>query len=152
MLQREFSPITCSEQFNHRTIQQTVNQINQQQHLQEITGATHAAAWCNAEGNILHIAEDVGRHNALDKLIGLLLEKNIDSGKGFIFITSRVSYEMAQKTIAIGAPLLVGASAPTALALSEADQYGLCVIGFARPGRQVVYTHPERITEIYPSP
>jgi FdhD protein len=80
-------------------------------------------------------------------LIGFLLEKNTNTRLGFIFISSRVSYEMVHKTIAIGAPLLVGASAPTSYALSEADKYGLCVVGFARPKRQVVYTHADKIGE-----
>ena len=147
MMERNFSNIHCEDTFSHRAIQRTVNFLDSQQTLQELTGATHAAAWCDSEGNILHIAEDVGRHNALDKLVGVLLEKEIDTCTGFVFISSRVSYEMAQKTIAIGAPLLVGASAPTSLALSEADKYGLCIVGFARPGRQVIYTQADRIIE-----
>lgn len=147
MMQRKFEPIRCAQRFAHRAIQKAVNQIEDSQHLQELTGATHAAAWCDTEGDIIYIAEDVGRHNALDKLIGILLQEKIDTNCGFVFTSSRVSYEMVQKTISIGAPLLAGASAPTTMALSEADKYGLCVVGFARPGRQVIYTQSDRVIE-----
>ncbi|WP_339674047.1 formate dehydrogenase accessory sulfurtransferase FdhD [Dasania marina] len=147
MLERSFKPIHSELQFQHRSLQKAISSLKQKQPLQTLTGAVHAAAWCDPQGNILHIAEDVGRHNALDKLIGILLEQQIDSRLGFISISSRVSFEMAQKAIAIGAPLLVGASAPTSMALSEADKYGLCVVGFARPGRQVVYSQLNRVVE-----
>ena len=147
MLERSFKPISCNRQFSHRAIQQAVNLIGCQQPLQQLTGATHAASWCDSEGNVIFTTEDIGRHNALDKLIGIMLEQATAPSNGFIFISSRVSYEMAQKAIAIGAPLLAGASAPTAMALNEANKYGLCVVGFARPGRQVIYTETQRVSE-----
>ncbi|MEH6607390.1 MAG: formate dehydrogenase accessory sulfurtransferase FdhD [Pseudomonadales bacterium] len=146
MMERNFKKIQSDTTFSHQAIQNAVDHIEGRQVLQELTGAVHAAAWCDKNGNILYIAEDVGRHNALDKLIGILLtEKELKIDQGFIFISSRVSFEMAQKTIALGAPLLVGVSAPTALALNEADKYKLAVVGFARHGRQVVYTGQQRI-------
>ncbi|MBB4842695.1 FdhD protein [Paucibacter oligotrophus] len=115
------------------------------QALQQLTGATHAAAWCSPQGEVLLLREDVGRHNALDKLIGALLKAGHDRRQGFVAITSRASYEMVQKAAMAGVGVLAAASAPTALALRCAQACGLLLAGFVRGERLVAYTFAERL-------
>ncbi|WP_159879272.1 formate dehydrogenase accessory sulfurtransferase FdhD [Aquitalea denitrificans] len=114
-----------------------------QQLLSQATGCTHAAAWLSLDGHLLQVCEDVGRHVALDKLIGCRASCGWTGGAALV--TSRASYEMVQKAAAVGIEILVAVSAPTALAVQMAEQYGLTLLGFARPGRVNVYTHPQRL-------
>lgn len=120
------------------------------QRLRETTGAAHAAAWADAEGRILALREDVGRHNALDKLLGHLAHLPGGPGRGFALVSSRASYEMVAKVAALGIAHLVAVSAPTALAVRLAEQSGITLAGFARGNRMVVYSHPEGF--LVPSP
>lgn len=108
-----------------------------------ITGSMHAAAWINAAGEVLLVREDLGRHNALDKLIGALLDQ--DRRAGAVIMTSRASYELAQKTARAGIAMLATISAPTSLAIGLAQRSGLTLAGFVRNSSVVVYSHPERI-------
>jgi FdhD protein len=127
-------------------LRSALTNIKQQQKLNQLTGAVHAAAWAVPGQGILDIREDVGRHNALDKLIGSLLRSDKDLSAGFVIVTSRASYEMVQKTAWVGITLLTAISAPTGLAIRLADEAGLTLIGFARDNQHVVYTHPQRLT------
>jgi FdhD protein len=114
------------------------------QPLQQATGASHAAAWCGLDGTVQQVREDVGRHNALDKLVGALQRNGTDAAQGFVLVTSRASFELVQKAAIAGAGALVAVSAPTALAVRTAQACGLALAGFARGGDVVAYTQPQR--------
>jgi FdhD protein len=115
------------------------------QRLTHLTGAAHAAAWCGMAGDIRIVREDVGRHNALDKVIGALARAGSRPADGFLLITSRVSYEMAQKAAMAGVSALVGMSAPTLAAVDLADSVGMTLLAFARGRDFVCYTHADRL-------
>jgi FdhD protein len=117
--------------------------LREHQPLNAATGAVHAAAACAADGAIVAACEDVGRHNALDKLVGTLAlsGRMVD---GFVLVTSRVSFEMVDKALVVGAPLLVGVSAATTLALEHARAHGLTLLALARPDAILVLHDPHR--------
>jgi len=129
-------------QINDDVIQKALAGLPTYQPLQRATGATHAAVWSDIYGNILLAREDVGRHNALDKLIGALVKKGLARDQGFALVTSRASYEMVQKCCSVGISCLVAVSAPTMLAIEQAQEAGLMLVGFARNGRHVIYNNP----------
>ena len=115
------------------------------QPMQKLTGATHACAWADSGGVIHYVREDVGRHNALDKLLGALCKQEVKGG--FILTTSRASYEMVQKVTMMGFDLLAAISAPTGLAVRIAEAYGVTLLGFVRDQQYVAYSHANRMTE-----
>ena len=133
------------------SISHALVQLRSHQQLQQTTGATHAAAWFDTHGELQLIREDVGRHNALDKLIGAGLRSQRQSWRqGMILVTSRASMEMVQKTLIAGFNTLVAISAPTQLAIELAQAHGLCLVGFAKPDRWIIYSHANRIEGLAP--
>lgn len=120
-------------------IERAMGELGSRQGLQQTTGATHAAAWCGLDGEVRVLREDVGRHNALDKLVGHLAKAGVDPHTGFVAVTSRASYEMVHKTATAGIGLLAAISAPTALAVQVAEQANLSLVGFARGRRATIY-------------
>ena len=124
--------------------------LREHQALQRRSGATHAAAWCALDGRIVISHEDVGRHNALDKVIGAMVRAGADARQGFLCITSRASFEMVQKAVMAGAGVLAAVSAPTALAVDVALEAGLALAGFVRGDDLVAYSFPERLGLLTP--
>jgi FdhD protein len=139
--------VTAPIQLSGEVLHKALANVCEHQYLQGVTGATHAALWIDANGKIVCSREDVGRHNALDKLIGALARKGADFAAGAVIITSRASYEMVQKAASVGIGIVAAVSAPTALAIKLADSLNVTLVGFLRPGNHVVYTHAQRLTE-----
>lgn len=142
---RRPAPVHSAARFTASALHAGLDAMQSLQVLQQRTGATHAAAWLEADGSVSLVREDVGRHNALDKLIGALALQGADFSKGAALITSRASYEMVQKAATMGIGMLVAVSAPTGLAVRLAEQTKVTLLGFVRQGNHVVYTHPERV-------
>lgn len=134
---------------NVRQFDACLQQLYEAQELGKQTGSTHAAAFFSAERKLLAIREDVGRHVALDKLLGW--HAKADKPQGFIVVTSRASYEMVQKTVSCGIEMLVAISAATDLAVQMAEQYNLTLVGFAREGRATIYSGKERLLPLLSS-
>jgi FdhD protein len=145
-VRQDLTPLASSVVWTAEAISRAMTQFRAYQTLQQATGAVHAAAWCTRNGELKWLREDVGRHNALDKLIGALARNDIDASTGFIAVTSRASFEMVQKAAKAGVSLLAAVSAPTALAVETARGAGLTLAGFARQQDLVVYSHPESIS------
>jgi FdhD protein len=142
---RRPAPVPDALRLQHRAIQRALGGLASEQPLQAATGAVHAAAWCLADGTLHRVLEDVGRHNALDKLIGTLTLEGGRPEPGFCLVSSRASYEMVQKAASVGMELLAAVSAPTHLAVELARDCGMTLIGFARPKRHNVYTAAHRL-------
>lgn len=134
------APAAC---FSPEAITRAASELLSMQALHQATGATHAAGWANLEGAVLQVREDVGRHNALDKLIGHMLRNAVSPRDGLAMISSRASFEMVQKAAAAGIGALVAVSAPTSYAVQVAHELNVLLAGFARGGNFTVYSHPE---------
>lgn len=142
---RQPGVVATATRFPHRALQRALGELPPYQHINQNTGAVHAAAWADTSGSVKLVREDVGRHNALDKLIGAMSRVGVDPAEGFALITSRASYEMVTKAAAAGIGLLAAISAPTVLAVELARRAGITLVGFLRAGGHNVYCHPQRL-------
>lgn len=109
------------------------------------TGSMHAAAWAARDGTVIVAREDLGRHNAVDKVIGALARADRDPREGFMLVTSRASYELVQKAAVARIPLLAAISRPTGLAIRIAEQTGMTLVGLLRGQTANIYSHPEGV-------
>lgn len=128
-------------------IAHAVKLLGRQQPLHAQTGAVHAAGFYVPGKGVIAAREDVGRHNALDKLAGAMSKAGIEGPSGAVVVTSRVSVEMVQKAAAIGSAFIIAVSAPTALAIRTADAAGMTLVALARGDEFDVFTHPQRLTD-----
>jgi FdhD protein len=140
---RPLPVLPFTQRFPLAALDHCLVQLKERQRLGQQTGCTHAAAWLSPTGTMLGQCEDVGRHVALDKLLGLRARQGWHDGAALV--TSRASYEMVQKAAQCGVEILFAVSAATSLAVDTAIQYGVSLVGFSRPGRATLYTHPERL-------
>ena len=142
---RNPAPVDDGLRVSPAAIHKALESLSELQVVHKKTGAAHAAAFALSDGTVLYAREDVGRHNALDKLLGALARNKVDPKSGFVVVTSRASYEMVQKTASQGIALLAAVSAPTAYARRLAEESNLTLIGMTRGTRMTVYAHKERI-------
>jgi FdhD protein len=142
---KELPVVRGDSRYSSGAIARAMGELALRQPLNETTGAVHAAAFARHDGEVVLVREDVGRHNALDKLAGALVRSGAEVASGMVVMTSRGSFELVQKCAIIGVPLLATVSAPTALAIRVATDAGITLAGFAREQRVTLYAHPERV-------
>ncbi|BET98664.1 formate dehydrogenase accessory sulfurtransferase FdhD [Xenorhabdus taiwanensis] len=142
---RPITPLLFTQTFSLSYLDTALAQLPHVQEIGVLTGCTHAAGWIDSEGKLLGGYEDVGRHVALDKLLGMRAKMGWQQGA--VLVSSRASYEMVQKSANCGVEILFAVSAATSLAIEIAQKCNLTLIGFCKPGRATVYTHPQRLVD-----
>ena len=138
-------PLPFTQTFNLAHLDRALVHLNDVQPIGQLSGCTHAAAWVLPSGSIAGGHEDVGRHVALDKLLGRRARENNVWQQGAALVSSRASYEMVQKSAMCGVEILFAVSAATTLAVEVAERCTLTLVGFCKPGRATIYTHPQRL-------
>ncbi len=138
-------PLPFTQTFNLAHLDRALEHLNDVQPIGQLSGCTHAAAWVLPSGSIAGGHEDVGRHVALDKLLGRRARENNVWLQGAALVSSRASYEMVQKSAMCGVEILFAVSAATTLAVEVAERCNLTLVGFCKPGRATIYTHPQRL-------
>lgn len=138
-------PLPFTQTFNLANLNHALEHLNDVQPIGQLSGCTHAAAWVLPSGDIAGGHEDVGRHVALDKLLGRRARESEVWQQGAALVSSRASYEMVQKSAMCGVEILFAVSAATTLAVEVAERCNLTLVGFCKPGRATIYTHPQRL-------
>ncbi|KUQ82552.1 MULTISPECIES: formate dehydrogenase accessory sulfurtransferase FdhD [Enterobacter cloacae complex] len=138
-------PLPFTQTFNLANLNHALEHLNDVQPIGQLSGCTHAAAWVLPSGDIAGGHEDVGRHVALDKLLGRRARESDVWQQGAALVSSRASYEMVQKSAMCGVEILFAVSAATTLAVEVAERCNLTLVGFCKPGRATIYTHPQRL-------
>jgi len=138
-------PLPFTQTFNLANLNYALEHLNDVQPIGQLSGCTHAAAWVLPSGDIAGGHEDVGRHVALDKLLGRRARESDVWQQGAALVSSRASYEMVQKSAMCGVEILFAVSAATTLAVEVAERCNLTLVGFCKPGRATIYTHPQRL-------
>ena len=139
------APLPFTQTFNLVNLDHALAHLNDVQPIGQLSGCTHAAAWVLPSGDIAGGHEDVGRHVALDKLMGRRARESDLWQQGAALVSSRASYEMVQKSAMCGVEILFAVSAATTLAVEVAERCNLTLVGFCKPGRATIYTHPQRL-------
>ena len=139
------SPLPFTQTLNLAHLDPALEHLNDVQPIGQLSGCTHAAAWVLPSGEIAGGHEDVGRHVALDKLLGRRARESEVWQQGAALVSSRASYEMVQKSAMCGVEILFAVSAATTLAVEVAERCNLTLVGFCKPGRATIYTHPQRL-------
>ena len=139
-------PLPFTQTFDLNKLDDALRHLNDFQPVGQLTGCTHAAAWMLPSGELVGGHEDVGRHVALDKLLGRRSQEGESWQQGAVLVSSRASYEMVQKSAMCGIEILFAVSAATTLAVEVAERCNLTLVGFCKPGRATVYTHPQRLS------
>ncbi|KNC94199.1 formate dehydrogenase [Trabulsiella odontotermitis] len=142
---KPISPLPFTQTFDLNHLDRALEHLNDVQPIGRLTGCTHAAAWVTPSGELAGGHEDVGRHVALDKLLGRRAMEDGRWSQGAALVSSRASYEMVQKSAMCGVEILFAVSAATTLAVEVAERCNLTLVGFCKPGRATIYTHPERL-------
>ncbi|PQQ29216.1 formate dehydrogenase accessory sulfurtransferase FdhD [Photorhabdus hindustanensis] len=140
---RPISPLPFTQTFSLSQLDHALSQLTNVQDVGALTGCTHVASWIDPEGKLLGGCEDVGRHVALDKMLGMKAKTGWQQGA--VLVSSRASYEMVQKSAVCGVEVLFAVSAATSLAVEIADRCHLTLVGFCKPGKATIYTHAERL-------
>lgn len=139
------TPLPFTQTFNLANLNKALEHLNDVQPIGQLSGCTHAAAWVLPSGDIIGGHEDVGRHVALDKLLGRRARESDVWQQGAALVSSRASYEMVQKAAMCGVEILFAVSAATTLAVEVAERCNLTLVGFCKPGRATIYTHSQRL-------
>lgn len=142
---KPITPLPFTQTFNLANLDRALKHLSDFQPVGQLTGCTHAAAWAMPSGELAGGHEDVGRHVALDKLLGHRATEGESWKQGAVLVSSRASYEMVQKSAMCGVEILFAVSAATTLAVDVAERCNLTLVGFCKPGKATIYTHPRRL-------